>query len=88
MPKSPILYREAFYDVLNDGSYRDLDWNLVNTSIGACMEPRSLLGFGTGKITNIDVVDASINKRSQLDEDTMYRLMGTAGRLFSIDFNY
>ena len=52
------------------------------------MEPRSLLGFGTGKITNIDVVDASINKRSQLDEDTMYRLMGTAGRLFSIDFNY
>ena len=52
------------------------------------MEPRSLLGFGTGKITNIDVVDASINKRSQFDEDAMYRMMGTAGRLFPADFNY
>ena len=52
------------------------------------MEPRSLAGFAAGKITNIDVVDTSINKRTQMDEGAMTRLFGTSGRLMPFDINY
>lgn len=88
MPKTPILSRESFYDVLNDGTYRDLDWNLVTTSVGACVEPRNILGFGLGKVTQVDIVDASYNRRTQFDEDSFYRYMGLNGRQLPIDFNY
>ena len=88
MPKAPILSRECFFDRLRDGSYRDLDWNLVNTSLGGMVEPRALVGgHGNGRQTNVDLKDASFTDRRELDEDTLFRLLGTAGHQLPVDYN-
>lgn len=89
MPKAPILNRETFYDRLGDGTFRDLDWNLVNTELGAMVEPRTLMSglAGARGIVHTDLKDISFNKRSELDEDAFYRLMGTGGRQIPVDFN-
>lgn len=88
MPKQPILNRECFYDTLNDGTLRHLDWNLVNTSLGACIEPRQVCSVHINSGTvQIDVVDASFNRITPMDEDAFYRLMGTGGRLIPINFS-
>lgn len=89
MPKSPILDREVFYDKLNDGTFRELEFALVNTSLGAMIEPRPCAMISaTGKITPVDVVDASFNRMTQMDEDAMQRLTGFSGRQTFLDFNY
>lgn len=89
MPRSPILSREIFYDVLNDGSFRELDFALVNTSLGAMIESRSIASVpASGKITQVDAVDASFNRITQMDEDLFYRLFGHSGRQVLQDFNY
>lgn len=88
MPKAPILYREAFYETLADGSIRMLDFNLVNTELGAMIEPRSVsLVNTTGSITTMDVYDASINKLSPMKEDEFYRLTGFSGRQAFTNWN-
>lgn len=87
MPKAPILNREAFYSRLRDGSYRDLDWHLVNTSLGAMVEPRQILGIVAGKVTQRDVYDASVTKLTEFNEDKMFTLLGTAGPQVPVDFN-
>lgn len=74
--------------MLNDGSYRLLDWNFVNTTVGACCEPRSISLGGTAKITTDDAVDSSFNKMMEFDEDAFYRTHGSGGRLRPIDFLY
>ena len=88
MPKAPVLSRQCFFDVLNDGTFYDLDWNLVNSTVGTCMEMRSMSIGGLTKIAQVDVVDSSFNSRVQLDEDAMFRLMGSGGRLRPLDFTY
>lgn len=87
MPKAPILNREAFYSKLRDGSFRDLDWNLVNTSLGAMVEPRQLRRVDGGKVVHQDVYDNSFNRRTEFDENQMATLMGTAGLQLPVDFN-
>lgn len=86
MPKSPILSREIFYERLKDGSYRDLDWALVNTSLGAMVEPRPLIRFNSSKVLNVDLVDNSYNRRTELAEDEFYKLHGVNGRQLPVDF--
>jgi hypothetical protein len=87
MPKAPILSREVFYDRLPDGTYRDLDWALVNTSVGACVEPRSYAGSQRDSSVVQDIFDASFNKRTEMDEDQMFTLLGTAGPQMPVDYN-
>lgn len=87
MPKAPILNREAFYDRLSDGTFRDLDWNLVNTSLGAMVEPRQVVLVDGGKVAQRDLKDASFNSRREFDEDKLFSLMGTAGHQLPVDYN-
>lgn len=88
MPKLPILNREIFFEKLNDGSMRLLDWAVVNTPLGAMVEPRQLASIGNGKVVQVDVVDTSFTKMSEMDEDAFYSLTGTGGRQVPVDFNY
>lgn len=55
---APILSRTALFDTLRDGSLRRLDWNLVNTSLGAMLEPVTLYRDG-GTMKNDDVYDSA-----------------------------
>ncbi len=87
MPKSPILYREVFFDKLRDGTLRDLEWALVNTSRGAMVESRPVMGLSYGKVVNVDPYDTSYNKRSQMDENKFYSLTGTGGQQLPKVFN-
>lgn len=88
MPKAPILSRECFYDRLRDGSFRDLDWNLVNTSLGAMLEPRQLsIGHRNGRLPNVDAKDASFNRRTEFDEDRFFTTFNHAGYQLPVDFN-
>ena len=87
MPKGPILRREVFYDILGDKSIRFLDWNLVNTSLGAMIEPRQLCPVpSNGPVVQVNVVDTSFDKMSFMDEDAFYRLTGFSGRQVPVDF--
>lgn len=56
--KEPILTRSLLYEQLRDGSLRMLDFALVGTSLGAMLEPRSLIRPG-GAIVNEDPYDTS-----------------------------
>ena len=87
MPKAPILNRECFYDTLGDGTLRFLDFCLVNTELGAMVEPRSLLGaqFSQG-LAHVDLRDASFNKMSAMKEDEFYQLTNHSGRQIPVDF--
>jgi hypothetical protein len=86
MPKNPILNREAFYETLVDGTIRLLDFCLVNTSLGAMVEPRAtnLLSLGQG-IAAVSVYDASISKLSPMQSDEFYKLTGFSGRQIPIN---
>lgn len=80
MPKAPILNRQGFYTKLRGGTYRDLDWNLVNTSLGAMVEPRQLVLVAGGKITEKDRFDGDdFNSRTELSGDLFYRYHNTGG---------
>lgn len=87
MPKTPILSRELFYDKNRDGTYRDLDFCLVNTSLGAMVEPVPKRWVNDGAITDIDVLDVSFNRRTEMDETTMFSVLGTAGLQLPVDRN-
>lgn len=80
MPHSPILSREAFYTRTREGKYRDLDFNIVTTSIGTMVEPR----FGRyvdGGVWNGDVEEYSFDRRTEADPTTLPGLLGTFGEL-------
>lgn len=87
--KAPILSRECFYMKLRDGSLCFLDWNLVQTSIGAMAEPRNLG-------TNIDdghdgsgreMYFESFTRITEMDDNLLPRLMGTTGRQLPCDWS-
>lgn len=86
MPRLPILSRETFYDTNPDGSLRLLDWNLVNTSLGAMVEPRQVGGPDGGRIRPIDLIDAGITRLVPLQEDVFFRHFGVHGRQLPVNF--
>lgn len=87
MPKTPILNRELFYTKLRNGSYRLLDFCLVNTSIGGMVEPRSLNATGRDKTVNNDPYDMSFTSVRELDENTFYALHGSGGHQMPLDYH-
>jgi hypothetical protein len=89
MPKTPILNREQFYDVLGDGTFRTLDWCLVSTELGAMIEsrPTCMMGFGLGPTTNVDMIDMSFNKVSYMDEGKFFATFNTGGYAFPKSVN-
>lgn len=86
MPKGPVRSREHFYTRLRDGSFLSLDWNVVDTTLGAMVEPRQLM-YGNRKITQVDVTEISFNKVSEIDGNQFWRLYGTGGNQLPVDFN-
>ena len=89
MPKTPITDRTMLYDVLRyDKTIRFLDWNVVETELGTMVEPRPFgPGYGTVKVTDVDVYDASANRLVQYDENTFAREYGTGGNQLPADFS-
>lgn len=87
MPKAPILSRDVFYTRLRDGSFKYLDWNLVNTEQGACVEPRNLIPVVFGAITQLDPYDTSFTRETQINEDEIPALFGTGGQQVPLDYN-
>ena len=91
MPKDPITYREIFFTRLKDGSYRFLDVCLVNTALGAMLEPWTPARAGAATpVTQIDIVDASFNKMTELSEEEAANAFvgGGAPRTSPISFDY
>lgn len=85
MPRNPILYREALYDI-RDGKIRFLDWNRVDTSIGAMTEARQLNTTPIGdEFVDRDLTDLDIDKMSMIDEDKMFSLFLHSGRQLPVD---
>jgi hypothetical protein len=87
MPKSPILNREVFYERLRDGSFRMLDWALVNTTLGTMVEPRQPQRMITLKgHTVLTVFENSFTRIVEMQEDKFFRFNQTGGRLMPLDF--
>lgn len=85
MPRTPILARFAFYERLRDGTFRDLDWNVVNTSLGAMVEPRQIIMFDHHTMTDKDRFDGdNFTDRRELSDDQFYSFHGTGGNQLSI----
>lgn len=64
MPREPIYSRQYFVERRNlTGTLRTMDFALVNTSLGACIEPRSL------NLWNTPVADSASNA-DVLEEDS------------------
>jgi hypothetical protein len=83
--KAPILSRELLFDTLRDGSKRLLDWNLVNTELGAMLEPRNVLP-AMAPMTAIDAYDASFTRFVEFDEDLLVATFNVSGRQLPMDF--
>jgi hypothetical protein len=78
--KAPVLSREVFYTKQRDGSFRLLDFCLVNTSIGGLVESRPIALFGVNKLVDNDVYDLeNFNSIREMDENQFYALTGTGG---------
>ncbi len=77
MPSAPILTRTLLWEALSDGTIHQLDWNLVTTSLGTMVEPRSLVRQSDFK--NEDFVDSGYSGMRKLQSDTMYTQIGFAG---------
>lgn len=81
MPKAPITSRTLLYDVRADDSYFDLDWNIVNTSVGQMIEPRCLIAVPIGEnFVPVDQEDNSFTDRSQTRNDQLFDAYGTGGQ--------
>lgn len=62
MPRTPITDREIFMEKLPDGTMRRMDFNLVNTSLGAMVEPRNVLRTDGGDTADDNRDDDSFNR--------------------------
>lgn len=90
-----ILSRDLFYDRRRGRhqagtNYRLLDFCLVDTPLGAMVEPRnmSLIGCTSGSnLTNLNADEIAFTRISEMDETTMFDKLGTAGNQLPIDYN-
>ncbi len=87
MPRAPILSRELLYTTNPDGSFRLLDWCLVNTSIGAMIEPRNLQTFNGGNVRGLNVYEAGITAIKPFNEDEFYAKTRFSGRQVPLRFD-
>lgn len=87
MPKTPILYREAFYenvrsagrDYLGYRPKRELEWYAVETELGTMVEPRTLAAVDPAKVVNADATDMSISKFTEMEATDFQNQYGTGG---------
>lgn len=87
MPRSPILDRQAHFVRLSDGTFVDFDWNLVNTSLGAMVEPRQIVRTQRDKFVPVDQFDASFTRRIEINPDQFYSQTNTQGPQLPVDYS-
>lgn len=87
MPRVPILSREGYYKTLTDGTRVPLDWNLVNTSLGAMLEQRQVVGFCSSPLAAVDAKDASFTREVEYDENVLQFQFSTGGAAVPRDFS-
>jgi hypothetical protein len=81
MPSAPITGRTLLWEFLPDGTtIHQLDWNLVETSLGTMVEPRIMNRGIFDDIKNEDLSEngyTAILKLSSKDLYTTYNFIGT-----------
>lgn len=93
MPKSPINSRTVYYTIRRDGTMRFADFNLVDTNLGAMVEPalvNELPGdvLRAGALTaDLDLDEISFNKLELIDEATAWQNLGTWGNQVPANYN-
>ena len=87
MPKEPIIERVALFQRLRDNTLRQLDWNIVETSLGKMLEPRAFFRADSDDIKNVDVYDANYTSIRILDAGAFANEFQTDGIQFPSDFN-
>ena len=85
MPRAPILNREGYYKTLRDGTQVPLDWNLVNTPLGAMLEQRQF-GPCTSPLLDVDAVDAGFTREVEYDENVLQFQFSTGGSRLPTDY--
>lgn len=90
MPKAPILSRTQLFDTLPSRSgnrramtFYNLDWCLVNTSLGAMLEARPAIR--TGFAANEDPYDTDFNDRLPMARTQLYATFNSGGDLVPRD---
>jgi len=76
MLSTPIIERVRLYDTRR-GDIRFLDWNLVQTRLGAMMEPRALSEVPVEDGVNMPQYDEEnnfITAMRELNEDKLYSI--------------
>jgi len=82
----PITSRTMLFERLRDGTFRHLDFNLVNTSLGAMIEPRTLIR-ANGAMRNEDVYESAFTDWLVLDGATIGQFGLTACNQWPRVFN-
>lgn len=84
--KEPISSRDVLYDTLRDGSLVFLDWCIVDTPVGAMLEPRQILP-PTERVVNVNMFDMSFSRLTPFKEDLLFSMFMTSGRQLPVDYN-
>jgi len=86
MPRTPIQSRDGFFKIIS-GVRVPLHWNLVETAIGAMLEPRQLLGPSTSPLAEkVDAVDAGFTRETEYNEDLLSYQHSTGGVQLLTDY--
>ena len=97
MPKTPILSRTSFYSPIrgtmdrttNEPMLRRLEWNVVETELGTCVEPAvpvQMDASGIQPVAQVDFIDAAISRIQIIDDSTFQQQYGTYGNVIPGDF--
>lgn len=87
MLSTPIIERVRLYDTRR-GDIRFLDWNLVQTSLGAMIEPRALSEVPVEDgvdMANYDEENNFITAMRELNEDKFYSIYNHSGKQITSD---
>lgn len=73
-----ILTRTAFYEKLSTGQLRQMDFYLVNTDLGAMIEPAQVPGLGTEGVRTVStdpldgvIDDIYVGRRAEILRDML-----------------
>lgn len=78
MPSAPILTRTLLWETLSDGTIHVLDWQLVQTSLGQMIEPRTLVR-PIGDVKDEDLFESGFTDMRKVQSDAMWGLFNFAG---------
>lgn len=74
----PILGRTMLYERLRDGTIHLLDWNLVSTTLGLMIEPRTMIR-ATGNMQNSDPYENGYTDMLEVPQATLFATYNFGG---------